>query len=230
MFRHLDLPFPKRPDVSIFDDCLGYDILFINEKTNFKIIYADKDYETYRGEDYDKIVKLKQDLRFEFQDEFEEWFKKEYYNMGIKVEVGGISVTRPYGANTIHSDSHAIGDFSRTKINFTFADYNSKLEYFETSPEKIYQHKDDTGCVSSCVDEKDCNLLDVLKYESMYPILLDTRLFHRRNNRFCNTTSVVLSYNLRYMNDKFVDFKTAETIFRDILIPKECKINLLSDV
>ena len=31
MFRHLNLPFPTRPDVSIFDDCLGYDILFVNE-------------------------------------------------------------------------------------------------------------------------------------------------------------------------------------------------------
>tara|TARA_Y100000004_G_scaffold196789_1_gene268084 strand:+ start:1019 stop:1711 length:693 start_codon:yes stop_codon:yes gene_type:complete len=230
MFRHLNLPFPTRPDVSIFDDCLGYDILFINEETNFKIIYADKDYETYRGEEYDKVVKLKHDLRFEFQDEFEEWFKREYSSMGVQALFGGISVTRPHGANTIHSDSHAIGDYSRTKINFTFADYNSKLEYFKPIPERIYQYKDDTGCVSSCIDEKDCEILDVLKYESMYPTLLDTRQFHRRNNRPCKTTSVVMSYNIRDMDGKFIDFKTAETIFQDILIPKDCKINLLSDI
>lgn len=232
MYRYLNLPFPTKPDLSYFENLLGCETILVNPKTQYKIIVAEKDLKSFRGVGYDKEILLKEDYRFDFQDNFETWFEDEYSKMGFKLEVGGISVTRPGSANIIHSDSHFIGDFSRTKINFTFSDYNSYLEYVQQhSEDKIYQFFDEkNGCKISCLDEPDCDVIDKLYYETWFPVLLDVRKFHRRNNRSCKGISVVLSYNLLDSNNNFVDFETAKTLFQDVLIPEDYKFNLLSDV
>ena len=231
MYRYLNLPFPTKPDLSYFENNLGCEKLIINPKTQYKIIVAEKDLKSFKGVKYDEEIILEKDHRFDFQDDFEKWFKDEYSQLGFKLDVGGVSVTRPGGANIIHSDSHILGDFSRTKINFTFSDYNSCLEYVQQySDDKIYEFTDEHGCKISCLDEIDCDVIAKVNYETWFPVLLDVRKFHRRNNRPCKGISVVLSYNLLDYNNNFVDFETAKTLFQDVLIPEDYKFNLLSDV
>ena len=231
MYRYLNLPFPSTPDLSFVSKYKNKDALLVNPKTNFKIIFADKDVNSYKNIPYDDEIEIDKDIKFDFQKDFEEWFNNNYSDKNLKIDSGGISITRPGGANTIHSDSHHIGNISRVKINFTFSDYNSQLEYVEQhSDDKIYTYKDETGCVISCIDENDCDVKQQIKHETWFPVLLDVKKFHRRNNRKCRTSSVVLSYNVRDSENNFIDFDIVEKILSTNLLPKDCKFNLLSDI
>ena len=231
-YRYVNASIPSRPDFSLFDKYLNADTMLCNLKTMYKIIVAKADKESFRNFPYDEYVYLKEDIRFDFEDKFKSWFSEQFKNEDIMLSDGGISITVPGSANTIHSDSHSFDNwYGKSKINIGFADYNSRFEWFKFKSEKdIYKHKDETGCQISCLDEKDATVTNTLNLENWYPVFIDVKTFHRRNNRNCKTPSYIFSYNIVDRNNKPLEFEKAEKILERVLLPKNYKFNLLSDV
>jgi len=222
-YRYLDLPFKiKQPDKSLIDEFTGCDVLGISENDNFTIMNLEKDLKSYRNTSYDKNIKLDKKIKFDFQYDFEKWFNN--YTDEIKLGSYYFLHTKEGIANTIHSDT--ITDESKTKINFVFADYNSRMEYFWANDMYEYKHQD--GIVM-CADEKDCIVTEKIKYENYYPVLVDTNSFHRGNNRNCKNRRLTVSYDLQDINGNYVKFTDAVNIFKDVLVPLENKFYMLSD-
>ena len=69
MYRYLNLPFPKTPDLSFASKYKNKDTLLVNPKTNFKIIFADKDVNSYKNIPYDNEIEIDKDIRFDFQND-----------------------------------------------------------------------------------------------------------------------------------------------------------------
>tara|TARA_B100001094_G_C18159039_1_gene788206 strand:- start:1012 stop:1704 length:693 start_codon:yes stop_codon:yes gene_type:complete len=227
-YRYLNLPFKiKQPDRSLIDEFTGSDVLGFCENDNFTIMNLEKNLKSYRNTSYDKKIKLEKKIKFDFQYDFEKWFN----NYTDKVKLGSYYLlqTKDGIANTIHSDTKL--DQSKTKINFVFADYNSSLEYFEANDFYRYKHGDHKNSDNDllCADEKDCIVIEKIKYENYYPILLDTNIFHRGNNRNCKNRRLTISYDLNFRNGNAVDFTEAVNVFRDVLVPVENKFYMLSD-
>ena len=105
-----------------------YDTEFDDLELKAKLIH-EKDLDSFRDASYDKDIILDNEFKFNFQHSFEKWF----YSYTDKIKLGEYYIVQTKGgvANPIHSDTCPITNVSKTKINFTFADYNSCLEYFK---------------------------------------------------------------------------------------------------
>tara|TARA_Y100000996_G_scaffold398711_1_gene367022 strand:- start:824 stop:1558 length:735 start_codon:yes stop_codon:yes gene_type:complete len=244
MFRYIDFPVAiKKPDfekISQFDGC---DISAVNENSEnlFKVLYMHKDLDTYKGENfdendrimkvtYDKKINLEEDIRFDFQDDFEKWFNR-VIPKHIKIKSNGLLITKKGSAHIIHSDS--TDGHSRVKINFVFADYTSCMEYMKPiNKEELYRYSDGICKGVPVADEKDCVVDKTVKYENWYPVLIDAMPLHRGNNRNGSSTRLVVSYDIIDTRDdnEITDYKDVEKSMEHLLIPKECKFNMLCDV
>ena len=224
-YRYLDLPFKiEEPDRSLLNDFVGCCIRgMVN---NFTYHNFEKDLDSFRDASYDKDIILDNEFKFNFQHSFEKWF----YSYTDKIKLGEYYIVQTKGgvANPIHSDTCPITNVSKTKINFTFADYNSCLEYFWADAMYESKENENDGAVMTA-DEKDCKLIEKIKYENYYPVLLDTNSFHRGNNRNCKNRRLTISYDLQDLNGNFVNFTDAVNIFKKVFVPNENKFYMLSD-
>jgi len=222
-YRYLNLPFKiKQPNMSLLTEFTGCDTIGISDN-DFVIMNLETDLDSYREASYDKNIKLNKKIKFDFQYEFEKWFYS--YTDEIKLSSYYIFNTKEGVANSIHSDAPKV----KAKINFVFADYNSCMEYFESDNTYEFKgHGGDDGVILSA-DEKDCRLIEKIKYENYYPVLLDATSFHRGNNRNCKGRRLTISYQLADKSGNHVDFTDAVNIFRDVLVPVENKFYMLSD-
>ena len=218
--RYLNLPFKiKEPDVSLISEFSGCDTVGIGDN-DFVIMNLEKDLDSYRDVSYDKNIKLDKKIKFDFQHDFEKWFRN--YTDEIKLASYYIFNTKEGVANSIHSDAPKV----KAKIHFVFADYNSCMEYF--SADDTYEYKEQGGTILSA-DEKDCKVIEKIKYENHYPVLLDATNLHRGNNRNCNGRRLTDRYQLADKSGNCVEFSNAVNVFKDVLVPVENKFYMLSD-